>query len=183
MRSITRPLATAGATLLLVLALASCGDDEGGDASDKASDAESSQSTAGSDATEGSPSVDATEPSAGAPSGTIDASTQEFCDGLKDITATVGAVKGEIPTEAEWTAIQESYADLGEIGAPDGTTDRQVEGFEVVVDAVTGLSYAQAKAEFGDAGGDTIPGVTEEENEKANEFFTYAGTLCADSLQ
>lgn len=185
MRSITRPLATAGATLLLVLALAACGDDGGdsGNATDKASDAESSQSTAESDATEDTPSDDASDPGSDAPSGTLDASSQEFCDGLKDITASVGSVKGEIPTEAEWKAIQESYADLGEIGPPDGTTDRQVEGFEVVVDAVTGLSYAEAKAEFGDAGGDTIPGVTEEENKKANEFFAYAGTLCADSLQ
>lgn len=180
MRSITRPLASAGAALFLVLALAACGDD-GGDknADDKASETESESTDASEPAgTEGS--SDPGAPSSTAP---LDASTKEFCDGLKNIATTVGKVKGATPTEAEWTAIQESYEDLGDIGAPDGIGEREEDGFVVVIDAVTGLSYAEAKAEFGEAGGDTIPGVSEEDNKKANEFFTYANTACADYLQ
>ncbi|MCX6398902.1 MAG: hypothetical protein NTX33_03085 [Propionibacteriales bacterium] len=180
MRPITRPLASAGAALFLVLALAACGDD-GGDknADDKASDTESSQTTDESDASDPA-GTDGADPSSSA---TLDASTKAFCDGLKDIATTVGKVKGATPTEAEWTAIQKSYEELGDIGAPDGIGDREEDGFDVVIDAVTGLSYKEAKAEFGDAGGDTIPGVSEEDNKKANEFFTYANTTCAAYLQ
>ena len=189
MRSITRPLASAGAAVLLVLALAACGDDGGDkkDADDKASETNSSQAsesdpTEGSDPTAGS-SDGTSDPGVPSESAPLDASTKEFCDGLKNIATTVGKVKGETPTEAEWKSIQESYADLGDIGAPDEATDRQEEGFDVVIDAVTDLSYEEAKAEFGEAGGDTIPGVSKEENKKANEFFTYASTACAAYLQ
>lgn len=185
MRSLTRPLASAGAALFLVLALAACGDDGGDkkDADEKASDAESSQSTEETEASDPATTEGSADPGAPSPSTPLDASTKEFCDGLKAIATTVGKVKGDTPTEAEWKSIQQSYEDLGDIGAPDKISDREEEGFDVVVDAVTGLSYAEAKAEFGDAGGDTIPGVSEEDNKKANEFFTYANTACAAYLQ
>lgn len=179
MRSIKRPLVATTAALVLALSFAACGDD-GGDGDDNASDDTSSESTdASADETEATDS--GTDD--GSDSGTTgtDASTAEFCAGITNIITVSGAVTGEEPTEAEWTTIQEAYADLGEIGPPDDIPAEEKEGFDIAIEAITSLSYAEAEAAFGDEdGSDDIPGVSPEENAKAEAFFAWAGTACPE---
>lgn len=175
MRSIKRPLVATTAAFVLALSFAACGDD-GGDGDDNASDDSSSQSTdASSDETE------ATDAGTPGTDGATDASTAEFCAGITNIITVSSTATGEEPTEAEWTAIQGAYADLGEIGPPDDIPAEEKEGFEIAIEAITSLSYAEAEAAFGDEdGSDDIPGVSPEENAKAEAFFAWAGTACPE---
>ena len=173
MRSLKRPLAATGAAVLLVLSLAACGDDgdeKSGD--DKSTEAtESTNDDASSDATAAEEST----------SGTADASTEDFCGGVEDIVEVSGDLEGEEPNEAEWEEIQEAYADLGEIGPPDDIPAEEREGFDVVIEAITTLSYDDAKAAFGDEdSSDDIPGVSPADNAKAEKFFAWAATACPD---
>lgn len=184
MSALRRPLATATAALLLALSLAACGGgDDDNEGSDDPSQTESSASDDAGDATDDD-ATDATDD--GDDSGEGDAppavaGNEEFCGGLEDIITATTAVQGEQPTEEEWEAIQEAYGDLGEIGAPADIGEREREGFEVIVEAVTELDYDEALKAFGDAdGSDAIPGVSEEDNAKAEEFFVYASQACAD---
>lgn len=112
-----------------------------------------------------------------------DASAKDFCGGVEDIITASGSVEGEEPTEKEWEKIQGSYEDLGEIGTPDDISDDERTGFEVIVDTVTGLDYDEAKEEFGDKGGDDeLPGVSDSDSKKVDEFFDYAEKACPDLL-
>ncbi|KRB78391.1 hypothetical protein ASE01_03700 [Nocardioides sp. Root190] len=179
MRSIKRPIVATSAAVLLALSFAACGDGD-----DKASDDKSSESTpsddASSDATDG---TDASgEASTGAPTGGAgDASTVEFCAEITNIIEVSGSVTGEQPNESEWKKIQEAYADLGEAGPPDDIPATEKQGFEIAVEAVTSLSYAEAEKAFGDADGSgDIPGVSPEDNDKAEKFFAWAGTACPE---
>jgi hypothetical protein len=111
-----------------------------------------------------------------------DASKKDFCGGLKDI-ATASNVKGEEPNEAEWKKIQKAYGDLGDIGTPKGIGKDERAGFEVVVDTIKDLDYSEAKKSFGDKDGSSdIPGVSKDDQKKAEKFLTYAGTTCASEL-
>lgn len=178
MRSIKRPLVATSAAFVLALSFAACGDD-GGDGDDNGGDSSSESTDASSDATE---ATDASS-DAGTPGtdGATDASTAEFCAGITNIIAVSTSDTGEDPTEAEWTAIQEAYADLGEIGPPDDIPAAEKEGFEIVIEAITSLSYAEAEAAFGDEdGSDDIPGVSPEDNAKAEAFFAWSGTACPE---
>lgn len=177
MRLIKRPLVATSAAVLLALSFAACG----GDGDEKASDDKSSEATESSDASSeaGDPSADA---STGAPSGAAgDASTVAFCEAISNIVTVSGAVTGEEPNEEEWTKIQEAYAELGEAGPPDDIPANEKQGFEIAVEAVTSLSFAEAEKAFGDEdGSDDIPGVSPEDNAKAEAFFAWTATACPE---
>ena len=112
-----------------------------------------------------------------------DASKKDFCGGLKDAATASTNVKGEEPNEAEWKKIQKSYGDLGDIGTPKGIGKDERAGFEVIVDAITGLDYDKAKKSFGNKdGSNEIPGVSKDDEKKAEKFFTYAASTCASEL-
>lgn len=111
-----------------------------------------------------------------------DASDKDFCGGITDIVA-ASSVEGDEPTEEEWEKIQESYADLGDIGTPEGIGDEERNGFEVAVDAITDLDFDDAKKAFGDEDGeDTIPGVSKDDEKDVETFFDYAQETCADAI-
>lgn len=192
MRSTKRPLVAAGTAVLLALSFAACGDD--GDGADgKADDGSSSEATES-----GSPDPTATAEGSGAESsatggaggaggsdGATDgagaATTEEFCGGVADIVEVSSAVTDSEPNEAEWGKIQDAYADLGEIGPPADIPAKERQGFQVAVEAITSLSYAEAEKAFGDADGSSgIPGVSAEDNAKAEAFFVWAGTACPE---
>lgn len=111
-----------------------------------------------------------------------DASTRDFCDAVQDIFETNSEVQGDEPTEDEWEEIQDAYDDLGEVGTPDDIGDSERNGFEVVVDTITGLDYDEAKKVFASED-DSIPGVSEEEDKDADAFFEYVEEKCADALE
>lgn len=112
-----------------------------------------------------------------------DASEKKFCDGLGDVITATTSVAGKEPTEKEWEKLQEAYGDLGDIGTPKKIGDAERNGFEVVVDTITGLDYDEAKKSFGDEDGDdSIPGVSKDDEKDADKFFEYAQKTCADQL-
>jgi hypothetical protein len=112
-----------------------------------------------------------------------DASKKDFCGGLADVVAASSAVSGEEPDEKEWETIQEAYADLGDIGTPDGIGETERNGFEVTVDTISGLDYDEAKKSFGDEdGSDSIPGVSKDEEKDVEKFFTYASDSCEKEI-
>ena len=112
-----------------------------------------------------------------------DASKKDFCGGLKDAFTVTTSVKGDEPSESEWKKIQKSYGDLGDIGTPKGIGKDERTGFEVIVDAITGLDYKEAKKSFGNKdGSNSIPGVSKDDEKKAEKFFEYATTTCQSEL-
>lgn len=143
MTPIKRPLAAAGAAVLLGLTLTACGG--------------------------------SSYPS--------DASEKEFCGGFEDIFKVITSIKGDEPTESEWKKIQEAYGDLGDIGTPEKISDAERNGFEVMVDTVTGLDYDEAKKSFGsEDGDDSIPGVSKDDEKDVTKFTDYAQKTCADQF-
>lgn len=195
MRSTKRPLVAAGTAVLLALSFGACGDD--GDGADgKADDGTSSEATesgspdptataegsgAESSATGGSGGAGGSGGSDGATDGAGAATTEEFCGGVADIVEVSSAVTDSEPNEAEWGKIQDAYADLGEIGPPADIPAKERQGFQVAVESITSLSYAEAEKAFGDADGSSgIPGVSAEDNAKAEAFFVWAGTACPE---
>jgi hypothetical protein len=184
MRLIARPLAAAAAVALLGLGLTACGGDDG-----KATDDGTPTTDASS---EGTPATDGTDD--GTDDGTAGAATDgadgssaapqpagsELCTALSDIIEVVDPIKGP-PDAAQWREIQDVYAALGEVDLPADIPQRQREGRDASVEAITSLSYAEAEKAFADDGGQ-VPGLTQDENEKAAEFFTWAGQQCPSVL-
>ncbi|MBM7517867.1 hypothetical protein [Nocardioides nitrophenolicus] len=112
-----------------------------------------------------------------------DASEKDFCGGVQDVLTTTDGVSGDEPTEAEWKKLQDAYGDLGDIGTPQGIGDAERNGFEVIVDAITGLDYDEAQKSFGDKDGtDAVPGVSKDDEKDVDKFFAYLPTVCADQL-
>lgn len=111
-----------------------------------------------------------------------DASAKDFCAAVTEAGTVASEVEGDEPTETEWKKIQKSYEELGEVGTPEDIKDAERNGFEVMVDAVTGLDYDDAKKAFGsEDGDDSIPGVSKDDEKDVDAFFEYAGTACADA--
>lgn len=102
-----------------------------------------------------------------------DASEEEFCDAFNAVFEPLG--DGEEPTEEEFEEFQDRVAELGEVGTPEGISDEQREGFEVFIDAMADADYDEIKDLEDDAG---FPGVSEEDNAKAEEFANYAFEKC-----
>ncbi len=181
MRSITRPLAATAASALLVLGLAACGDDDADPKADDAGTGATASSTP-TDGTEGATpsggaSADGSVATGGAPA-TVAPEAKEMCAAVTEIIKVVSAIPGPDVTEAQWKQIQEAYIALDDVDLPPGASADQAKGRDVIVDAIRGLSYAEAlKAFKGDSGG-KIPGVSAADTAKAESFFTWAGVQC-----
>lgn len=178
MRSITRPLATVAASTLLALSLAACGD--GGD--DKANDDKSpSESTSSSPTGDASASSSvSSESSASASSGASLSpapGAEDLCGAVTDIIKVVGKVKGPKVTQGEWKDIQDAYGALEDVDLPGASAD-QKDGRDVVVDAITSMSYQDALKAFSGESKGEIPGVSAADTKKAEGFFTWAGQKC-----
>ncbi|HWJ09857.1 MAG TPA: hypothetical protein VNS46_10800 [Nocardioides sp.] len=185
MRPIARSFAAAAAVALLGLGLSACGgeDDAGGDDGTPSAGA-SSGATASSDGADGTAGADSTAGAATDGSGASSVSPQpadsELCSALSGIIEVVDPIEGP-PDEDQWGEIQERYAALGEVGLPDGTPARLREGRDASVEAITSLTYAEAERAFGNKGGE-VPGLSQDENRKAAEFFNWAGQQCPSVL-
>ncbi len=187
MRSIQRPLVAAGTAVLLALSLAACGDDgdgrSGDDASSEATETESGEPSSSSGTTDdASGATDGSEATDGPSAGGADAAgaptTEEFCGGILDVVKVSAPVATSKPSEAEWGRIRKAYADLGEIGVPADIPADEKKGFEVTIEAITSLSYAEAEKALADAKG--IPGVSADDNAKAEAFYLWAGKSCPE---
>lgn len=187
MRSIQRPLVATGTAVLLAISFAACGDDgdgkAGDDASSEATETESGEPSASTGATDdASGATDGSEATEGATTGGADAAgaatTEQFCAGILDVVKVTAPVATSRPSEAEWAKIRKAYADLGEIGAPADIPADEKEGFEITIEAISSLSYAEAEKALAEAKG--IPGVSAEDNAKAEAFYRWAGTACPE---
>ena len=52
------------------------------------------------------------------------------------------------------------------------------QSLEITIEAISSLSYAEAEKALAEAKG--IPGVSAEDNAKAEAFFVWAGTACPE---
>lgn len=181
-RPIARPLAATAAAMLLGLSLAACGSDD-----DKAADdttASASESSSGATdggvgaatdgATDGAATGGASDGVSPQPAGS------ELCTALADIIEVVDPIEDK-PNRSQWAEIQDVYAALGEVELPADVSEREREGRDASVKAITSLSWAEAEKAFEDSG-DSVPGLTAEQNQMAAEFFTWAGQQCPSVL-
>lgn len=177
-----RPLAAGAAAVLLGLSLTACGgdDEKGTDDAGASSSQTSSDGAGGTDGTDGTAGAATDGATGGTSAVTPQAADSELCTALSDIIEVVDPIKGA-PDESQWGEIQEVYAALGDVELPADVPDRQREGRDVSVEAITSLSYAEAEKAFGsDSAG--VPGLSAEDNQKAAEFFTWAGQQCPSVL-
>ena len=168
MRSSTRPLAAAASATLLVLARAAGGggDEQASDDKSPSDPTSAATSDATSDATTG---------------GVVEA--KDLCGAIANIVAVTGSIQGTTPTEEEWGKLQDVYGDLTEVELPADIPANEKAGLEVASEAITSLSYDEAKKAFGDADGSSdIPGVSKEENAQAEAFFQWAVKECPDAV-
>lgn len=180
MRSITRPLATAAASTLLVLSLAACGDGGDDEAGDDRSPSASATTSASEDAS-ASASVSAGGSASGSASGGASLSAapgaEDLCASITDIIKVVGKVQGPKITEAEWEEIQDAYGSLEDVDLP-GASKEEKEGRDIAVDAITSMSHQDALKAFSGESSGQIPGVSAADSSKAEAFFSWAGKQC-----
>lgn len=165
MRPFQRPFAAAAAAAVLVLTLAACGDDGDGSASDPTGET-TSDATAGA-ASEG-------------PGGARDAVTEAFCDRLLAVAASSTPFQGRSPDAEQWEAVQAAFAALGEAELPPGIPARERDGLRIVLEAIAGLDHAEAVAALGPDGAGEIPGMSEQDNAKADAFFEWVDRPCPE---
>ena len=84
----------------------------------------------------------------------------------------IETVSSDEPSEEDFENFQDAVAELEEIGTPEDVSDEQREGFEVFVQAAADADYQDFTE------GEDLPGVSDEEEQKAEEFVTYAMTTC-----
>lgn len=177
-RPIARPLAATAAAMLLGLSLAACGSDDDKAADDTTPSASESSSGATDGgvgaATDGATDGAATGGASPQPAGS------ELCTALADIIEVVDPIEDK-PNRSQWAEIQDVYAALGEVELPADVSEREREGRDASVKAITSLSWAEAEKAFEDSG-DSVPGLTAEQNQMAAEFFTWAGQQCPSVL-
>jgi hypothetical protein len=113
----------------------------------------------------------------GAPS---DASEKEFCEAYNQESDL-----GEDASAEEEVDEAHQMADkLKEVGTPEGISDDEREGFEILVDAVADINEddienftnAESEDDFKDA-----LGASDEDYDKVNAFLSYAQTTCAET--
>jgi hypothetical protein len=146
-------LAAAGSTAaLLAFSLTACGGDASTDASQKSS----------------------------APT---DASTDDFCEAFNSSTDVFADIdpEGE-PSEQAGEAVDafKEYADkLEKVGTPDGISDDEREGFEIIVEELGDLDEGEVEKYLEDPSGEDIAQVSEDDEKKVDAFTAYAGEECA----
>ncbi|TWH04705.1 hypothetical protein L615_001000000380 [Nocardioides sp. J9] len=195
MRLTVRSLAAAASAAALALSLTACGggDDDPGEPrasasateSDGGSDGGSTDGSAdGSDGSEGSagPGAASTDGEPGEPGSTSapQPADSDLCTALSGVLEVVAPIQGE-PDEADWGRIQEAYAALGDADLPKGATARHRQGRDAAVGAITSLSWREAQEAFDDPSG-RVPGLSDDDQAKASEFFAWSGQQCPSVL-
>lgn len=173
-----RSFAVSATALLLGLALTACGSD-GDRAADDATPSASGPSAGATDGSAGAATGSTGATDAASPA-TPQSADSELCTALADIIEVVDPID-DAPDRSEWAEIQDVYAALGAVELPSGVSERQREGRDASVKAITSLSWAEAEKAFDDNAGQ-VPGLTAEQNQMAAEFFTWAGQQCPSVL-
>ncbi len=181
MNRLTRTATALTAAAVLGFSLTACGEDE--EPNDDETSAESSEtSETTDDATDDSESVDtsdatdtATDETDASDDSSLPVTDSEFCEVFVGSFDAIGT--DETPTEENWAAFQAELEKLDEIGIPDDAPEDAQEGFEVFVDALGDLDYDEAVESFDE---DELPGVSPEDNAKAEAFTQWAFTECLD---
>jgi hypothetical protein len=111
-----------------------------------------------------------------------DASTKAFCEAFNSSTDVFADIdpEGE-PSEQAGKAVDafKEYADkLEEVGTPEGISDEEREGFELIVDELGDLDEGEVEKYLEDPSGEDIAQVSEDDQKKVDAFTTYAGEEC-----
>jgi hypothetical protein len=104
------------------------------------------------------------------------ASKDDFCKAFADAFTPLANLSGD-PTEVQFNDFKDAVDHLGDVGTPSDISDDNRKGFEVFVDAVHDGSYDDFKGES-----DSLPGVSADDETKAEAFFTWSSNQCAAEL-
>lgn len=105
-----------------------------------------------------------------------DASQGDFCDAIGDAFKPLFSLEGD-PNEDQFKEFQDKVDELSDVGTPKDLSDEQREGFEIFVDAVHDADYEDFTADS-----ENIPGVSDEDQAKAQAFIAYATSTCASEI-
>lgn len=104
-----------------------------------------------------------------------DASTDDFCGAIKKIGETSASVT-EDPSEDQIKAIKKAFADLEEVGTPEGISDEAREGFELITESVADIDDDATAEELEKAGED----FSGDDEKKSDAFGEYVSETCTD---
>jgi len=108
-----------------------------------------------------------------------DASEKDFCGAFEDAFAPLLDISADgEPTEDQWEEFQDAVGELEDVGTTEDISDDEREGFEVFVKAVGDADYDDVK----DAEDDEFPGVDKDDQDKVEDFFTYATKTCPEAF-
>lgn len=113
----------------------------------------------------------------GSDSAPADASKSDFCQAFADAFKPFVSLEGD-PTEDQFNDFKDAVKDLADVGTPSDISDDQRTGFEAFVKAVDDGSYD----DFKNADGSDIPGVSADDQPKAQDFLSWSGKECASEL-
>lgn len=176
MNRLTRTATALTAAAVLGFSLTACGEDE--EPKDDETSSESSEAT--DDATDGSEATDdatdtATDETDTGDDPSLPVAEGEFCEVFVGSFEAIGTE--EVPTEENWAAFQAELEKLDAIGIPDDAPEEAQEGFEIFIEALGDLDYDEVVESFDD---EELPGVSPEDNAKAEAFTQWAFTECLD---
>lgn len=112
----------------------------------------------------------------GSDSAPDNASKDDFCGAVGDAFKPLFSLEGD-PTEDQFKEFQDKVDKLKDVGTPDGISDDQRKGFEIFVDAVHDADYSDFKSDS-----QNIPGVSDKDQAKAQDFLGYATSQCASEI-
>lgn len=112
-----------------------------------------------------------------------DASEDDFCGAITDVSDALDAlVDPDTPaSKKQWSAIQESYDQLAEVGTPEGVSTDQREGFELLVESMSDLAEEQSGGD--PESSEVVPDVAEGDQDKVDDFLAYSLDTCAAGAQ
>ena len=105
-----------------------------------------------------------------------DASKDEFCGAVGDAFKPLFSLEGE-PSEDQFDEFKDKIDELKDVGTPEDIGDDERDGFEVFVDAVSDADYDDFKDDS-----ENLPGVSDDDEAKAEKFISYATTECASEI-
>lgn len=142
MTPIKRPMAAAGAAVLLALSLSACG--------------------------------------GGAPT---DASEADYCEVVNGIDDNEDLIKAV--TDEDWDKaadiLQDSVAEIEDVGTPEDISDEAREGFEIQLDASKDIDGDDLEKAFKDSEDPFEAGLSGDEKKKVEAYNTYENETCSDS--
>ena len=106
-----------------------------------------------------------------------DASEEDFCEAFNNAYEPLASSEDAELSEDQFNEFQDGVAEIGEVGTPEGISEEEREGFEIFVEEIADLSYDDFQ-ESVESGDEELPGVSQEDSDKAGAFAEYAGKTC-----